>query len=66
MTEILLNMKIKEATGKLPESKQFKAIYVVDFHLRLNRKKVFSEHLEVENSWKCMVSEVPAMSSIGG
>ena len=34
-------MKIKEATGKLPESKQFKAIYVVDFYLRLNGKKVF-------------------------
>ena len=59
-------MKIKEATGKLPKSKQFKAIYVVDLYLRLNRKKVFSEHLEVENSLKCMVSTVPSMSSVGG
>ena len=59
-------MKIKEATGKLPESKQFKAIYVVDFYLRLNGKKVFSEHLGIENSWKCMVSKVPSMSSVGG
>lgn len=37
----------------------------MDFYLRLNRKKVFSEHLEIENSWKCMVSKVPSMSSVG-